>query len=222
MRYTWKTELAPLVMLAVVAASSFYFYSRFPARVASHWDLQGRVNGWSGKGFAAFAVPILALAMYLLFLFLPRLDPKKDRYAEFAGVYHVFKAAIVGLLAAVYLATGLFNLGYPVDIGAVIPALIGALFVLIGALLPRIKNNWFVGIRTPWTLSSERVWERTHRVGGRLFVVFGLLIMLTPLLPPGLAMAAFIIGLIVMLAGTVGYSYYVYVKEQKAKNPPNN
>ncbi len=219
LKYTWKTELAPLLMLAAAAVFSFYSYSHFPARVASHWDIRGQVNGWSGRGVAAFGVPIMALALYLLFLVLPRLDPKRDRYAEFADVYHVFKAAVVDLLVLVYFATGLFNLGFPVRIDQVIPVLIGLLFVLIGALLPRIKNNWFMGIRTPWTLSSEKVWDKTHRVGGRLFIVFGLLIMMSPFLPQAAAVAVFIAGLAALLIGTVGYSYYAYAREMKAKPP---
>lgn len=217
---TWKTEIVPAALVAACAALSVYFYARFPVRVASHWNFSGQVDGYSGRAVGAFAVPASLAAMYLLLLGLPHLDPKRERYAEFARVYHIFKAVIMAFLAAIYVASGLFNLGYPVKIGILVPFLIGAMFILLGNYMGKIKNNWFMGIRTPWTLSSENVWNKTHRFGGRAFIFFGLLLMVSPWLPEAAAMVAFISGLLLVTVGTMAYSYLLYSRERKSSVSP--
>jgi len=213
--------MVPLVLLAAAAGLSACFYARFPERVASHWNFSGEVDAYAGRGVVAFGMPAVMILMYLLFLALPSLDPKRERYGEFARVYRIFRTSIIGLLFVLYVATGLFNLGYPVKIGLLAPGLIGLLFIVIGNYLGKVKNNWFMGIRTPWTLSSENVWNRTHRFGGRLFVIFGLVVMAAPFLPETAAMASFFGGVALLVLGTLVYSYVIYAREQKeGKAPP--
>lgn len=217
LKITWKTELVALLCVIGSWPLAAYFYARFPERVASHWNFSGQVDGWSGRGLAAFLLPVLLAVMYALFLGLPVFDPHRERYGEFAAVYHIFKSAFLGVLFAIYAATGLYNLGYPVDIGLLVPFLIGALFVLIGAGLGRVKPNWFVGIRTPWTLSSETVWNRTHKLGGKLFALFGVALMAAPLLPPVVAGAVLVGGVVLLVVGTMGYSYAIYERERRGR-----
>jgi uncharacterized membrane protein len=223
---TWRTEIIPAALVIAAAGMSLYFYAHFPERVAMHWNIKGQVDGYSGRAVGAFAVPGMTAAMYLLLLGLPYLDPRRERYAEFAKVYHIFKALLLAVLVAIYAATGLFNLGYSVKIGLFVPFLIGLLFILMGNYMGKIKNNWFMGIRTPWTLSSENVWNKTHRFGGRAFMLFGLLLMVSPWLPEIAAMVAFVVGLLAVSIGTMAYSYLLFVREKKAKasvpdpNPP--
>lgn len=213
---TWKSEIVPAVLVLVAAVSSFFFYAHFPERVVMHWNFKGQADGYSGRVAGAFAIPALAAAMYLMLLGLPYLDPKRDRYAEFAKVYHIFKAVILAVIVAIYLAASFFNLGFPVKIGLFVPLLIGLLFILMGNYMGKIKNNWFMGIRTPWTLSSENVWNKTHRFGGRAFMLFGLLLAISPWLPETAAMVAFVAGLLLVAVGTMAYSYLLYVREKKA------
>jgi len=223
---TWKTEIIPISLIAAAAGFSVYFYAHFPERVAMHWNFRGQVDGYSGRAVGAFAIPALTVAVYALLLGLPYLDPKRERYAEFAKVYHIFKAVLLAVLIAIYAAAGLFNLGYPVKIGSFVPLLIGLLFILMGNYMGKIKNNWFMGIRTPWTLSSENVWNKTHRFGGRAFMLFGLLLMVSPWLPEIAAMVAFVVGLLAASIGTMAYSYLLYIREKKVgatasgPNPP--
>jgi uncharacterized membrane protein len=173
---------------------------------------------YSGKFTGAFAIPMMLAGMYLLFLILPIFDPKRDRYQSFEKVYHFFKAAIILLLLGVYIASGLYNLGYNVKISLVIPLLIGILMILIGNYMGKIKNNWFVGIKTPWTLSSENIWNKTHRMGGYMFILFGLIIIVSPFLPAKWGIVAFITGVILVVFGTMVYSYLIYRKEQKTND----
>ncbi len=212
---SFKTELLPILLIIASLGLSVYFYQHFPARVASHWNFRGEIDGYGSKGFMAFFFPVLLLAMYLLFLFIPHLDPKKENYAKFANVYHIFKGLILSVLFLIYLLTGLVNLGCQINVGIAVASLIGLMMVILGAYMGKIKSNWFVGIRTPWTLSSENNWDKTHRVGGRCFVIFGLLIIIAPFLPPVLAMVAFFGGAVLVTLGTIVYSYWLFRKENK-------
>ena len=192
-----------------------YFYINFPSRVASHWNFAGQVDGYAGRVEGAFALPMLLLAMYLLFLVLPVVDPKRERYVEFDNYYKLFRAAIMAVLLVVYTAMGLFNLGYPIKIGTVVSGSIGILFVVLGSFMGKIKSNWFMGIRTPWTLSSEKVWNKTHQMGGWLFVIYGLMIIATPYLPQNWGMYLFVAGAVILVMGTMVYSYWLYSQEKR-------
>lgn len=216
-KLTIKSEIFSLVILAISLVASFYFYAHFPDRVITHWDFAGRPNGWSGRAFAAFFFPALLAAIYVLFLVIPYLDPKKERYAEFAKVYSIFRNFIVFFLAIIYFIASLANIGLSIDIGVWVSAAVGLLFIIIGNYLGKIKSNWFVGIRTPWTLSSETVWNKTHRFGGKVFMIGGLIMIVTAFVPLSWRLPLFIADIIVILLGTVGYSYIAYLQEKKPK-----
>ncbi|MBI5765839.1 SdpI family protein [Candidatus Falkowbacteria bacterium] len=210
-----KTEILPILLIIISFALAFYFYAHFPERVAGHWNFNGQVDRSTSKTTGAFAVPFVLLGMYILFLVLPFFDPRKERYVEFSKTYHLIKLLIIGVLFIVYLATGLFNLGYPININLVVPWIIGLLMIILGNYMGKIKFNWFVGIKTPWTLSSENVWNKTHRVGGWFFIIFGLIIIITPLLPELLGLIAFSGGVALAVIGTFVYSYIAFKKEIK-------
>lgn len=214
---TIKSEIFSLALLALSFAASVYFYLHFPERVATHWNLAGEPDGWSGRAFGAFFFPPLLLGMYLLFVFLPRLDPKKERYAEFAKPYAVFRNAILAIMALIYFVTSLNNLGFNLDVGVWTAGAIGVLFIILGNYLGKLKMNWFVGIKTPWTLSSEAVWNKTHRVGGWAFVLAGLVMIATGVAPIAWRLPLFVFNIIMLLFMTLGYSYFVYLAEKKKK-----
>jgi len=120
-------------------------------------------------------------------------------------------------MALIYFIVGFSGLGYNISVSLWMPVLIGLLFIVMGNYLSKIKPNWFMGIRTPWTLSSEEVWNKTHRFGGKIFILGGLLMILEPLLPTNFQLAVFIITMVIILAGTVGYSLIAYLQEKKNK-----
>jgi uncharacterized membrane protein len=189
-----------------------------PERIPVHWNFSGEVDRWgSGKVHAVF-FSVLVIGMYLLFLFIPYLDPKKARYEQFSKTYHIFKSIIIFFLFLIYLIASLNGLGYNISVAFWVPVLIGILFIIIGNYMGKIKSNWFVGIRTPWTLSSEEVWNKTHRFGGKMFILAGLLIAFEGIMPANWRLPIFIIALVVILLGTLVYSYVVYLKEKKVVN----
>jgi uncharacterized membrane protein len=216
MNYNFKKELPSFIILAIAWVAGWYFYQHFPAQVVTHWNFYGQPDAWGGKTANAWMFPGILTAMYILFSILPNFDPRKDRYPEFGKVYSLFKNIFLLVMLIVMLAAGLYNLGYNVQIQYVVPTVIGLLMIVIGNYMGKIKPNWFMGIRTPWTLSSENVWNKTHRVGGYAFIVFGLILIVVPFLPAALGLTAFVAGILIVTFGTFVYSYLVYRQERTA------
>ena len=217
LKFKFKNEIPSLLLLIITIVASFFAYKYLPDSVVSHWNFAGEPDGWSSKNFQTYFFPALIAGIYLLMTFLPLIDPKKENYASFAKTYQTFKFLLVLALLIIYLAATAFNIGYPIAIAKVVSGTIGVLFVIMGLLMKNIKPNWFFGIRTPWTLSSPIVWEKTHKVGGQLFSVFGLIIIITPYLPMKIGVRLFIIGIALMIFGTFIYSYIAHRAEQKTK-----
>ena len=210
-----KMEALNIVLLIAMAILSFYFYRRFPAQVATHFDVSGQPDGYSGKTFAAFFFPLVFVGIYLLMLLLPFADPQRKRYQEFGQVYQLVRLSINVFFFGVYLLVGLNGIGYAVPIGLIMPAGVGLLFIILGNVLPKVKRNWFVGIRTPWTLSSETVWYQTHRLSGKLFVASGLLLILSIWLPKNWQMPLLFTIIAAILILTTGYSWWLWRQAEK-------
>jgi len=211
----WKKEWIAPLCIAFAFIGSIYFYVHFPEQVVTHWNLQGQPDDWSGKTFAAFFFPILILGIYILLIFLPLFDPLRKRYEEFSKTYQIIRFALVTFFTGIYFLASLSGLGYNMQIGKIIPAVIGLLFVILGNYMPKIKKNWFVGIRTPWTLASEEVWNKTHRLGGKIFILAGVLMILGIWLPTMWSAWLFGINMFILVVGTTGYSWFIWKKLQK-------
>jgi uncharacterized membrane protein len=203
-----------LVIAALAVALSVWAYPSLPPTVATHWNLRGTPDGFSSRFMAAAIGPVVILGLTLLFRVLPRFDPRRENYAKFLGTYWLFANAVIAfmlIIHAVVLATGL---GYSVRIDRLMPLFIGLLFVVIGNYLTRVEPNWFVGIRTPWTLSSDAVWRKTHRTGGWLMVIGGLALATGAVLPAG-ALLPLLIGVIVLIAVVpIVQSYVLWKRDQ--------
>jgi len=213
--YSIKSEALSWFILGVVAIVSIYFYTHFPAVVPTHWGINGEVDAWSSRAIGAFLFPGIIIFTYSIFLFLPMLDPKKERYEQFEKVYGVFKNTIIVFMAIAYFITGLYALGYNIAVGRIMPMMIGVLFIILGNYMGKLKSNWFVGIKTPWTLSSEDVWNKTHNFGGKVFVISGLIIFFMDWYPVSVRLYIFIATIILLVFGTFAYSYYLFIKEKK-------
>jgi len=220
-KYSLQTEIWPALILLAVVSLSLWAYPQLPAQVITHWNFYGQANGWSSREFHVFFFPALLVAMYILFSVMPMFDPKSERYQEFARVYLIMRDLILLVFLVVFVVATLVNLGYPINIGATVAGAVGLLMIILGNYFGKLKRNWFIGIRTPWTLSSENVWNKTHRLGGRLFMFFGLSLILAPWLAPTVASVILIGGMIIMLAWINIYSYVLYKREKKEKKEEN-
>jgi len=203
----------PASLIAGAWLFSIAVYSRLPDRVAVHWDLWGEPNRYGSRIEGAFLLPVLMIAMYLIMQWYPSRDPRAANIAKFRGAYDTVVAATIAFLGAVHVLALGQTLGWRVDITTVALVGLGAMLVLVGNLLPLARSNFIFGIRTPWTLSSEQVWTRAHRVGGYAAVVAGLVTIASAFLgrPIGIVVAlgsALIAGLI-----PVVYSYVLWSRE---------
>ncbi len=216
--HSLKTEIIPLIILLLTFSLSLWAYPKLPTLVASHWGISGQVNGWSSREFQSLFLPGLLIALYLMFRVLPKLDPLGARYQEFAGVYLMMRNAILSFLFIIFAATTFFNLGYTIDIGVIILGSVGLLMILLGSSFKKIKRNFFVGIRTPWTLSSDYVWDKTHKLGSYLFMIWGAGLIITPWLTQILAFWVLIGGIVIIVSSLMVYSYLLYKQEKNQIN----
>ncbi len=219
MKLDWRTEWPQWLLLAAMFALAAASWGSAPERIPVHWGLGGQPDRWGGRFEGLLGIPLLALAVYLLLAFLPRVDPGRANYAAFAGPYATLRLGVLLVLAAIDGLIQLWMRGHRASVATWVPLLVGALFVLVGNLLGKVRPNWFVGIRTPWTLSSKRSWSRTHRAGGWLFVVLGLLLMAAALLRSRGAVVAVLAAGAAGVLGLVVYSYRVW-KADPDKTPP--
>jgi uncharacterized membrane protein len=201
-----------LVLLSFIL--SIYFYPRVPEQMATHWNSQGEVDGYMSKLWGLFFMPFVIMGLAIMFLVIPRIDPRKENIAKFRNYYDGFIVLLILFMVAVHLQILLWNTGIKISPNAVLPLGIGLLFYYIGILTENAERNWFIGIRTPWTLSSDRVWKRTNRLAGKLFRIAGIAAIFGAFFPE--FVIYFILVPVIFVAGfTVVYSYIEYQKELK-------
>ncbi|HII79612.1 MAG TPA: SdpI family protein [Methanosarcina sp.] len=203
-----------LVLLSFIL--SIYFYPQVPEQMATHWNSQGEVNGYMSKLWGLFFMPLVITGIVIMFLTIPKIDPKKENIEKFRKYYDGFIVILVLFMVAVHLQILLWNAGIKISPNSVLPLGIGLLFYYIGILTENAERNWFIGIRTPWTLSSERVWKRTNRLGGKLIKIAGISAMLGAFFPE-YAIYFILVPIIIVVGITVVYSYIEYQKEIKEK-----
>jgi uncharacterized membrane protein len=205
----------PLLLAALGALASAAVYPRLPRSMAVHWDLDGNPNGWMPRPVGAFFAPIFLLVIWQLMRALPRIDPRAAVRASLPGAYETIIAAALLLILGCHGIVLAVALGYHVPIGRVVPAFVGALFVAMGSAMPRLQPNWWYGIRTPWTLSDDRVWVRTHRLAGFTMTGAGIAMIGTALvLPASLGVPVLLGAVVAALLGPVVYSYLTWRRLQ--------
>ena len=203
-----------LVIAALAVAVSLWAYPQLPPTVATHWNVRGEADGFSSRLVAVSIMPLVILVMTGLFNVLPRLDPRRANYSKFIGTYWLIANAVILFILighGMIVATGL---GYPVKIGRTMPIGVGLLFIVLGNYLTRVEPNWFIGIRTPWTLSSDTVWRKTHRTGGWLMVLGGAAIAACAFFPPAAFLPLFIAAVLLMAVIPIVQSYILWKREQ--------
>lgn len=199
------------VLIALMVAFALAVYGRLPEQVPTHFGLSGEPDDWTDRFPGAFLMPAIAAGIYLLLFALRRIDPRRRHYERFEETWWVILNVLALLLTAMHVLSLGVALGWPIDMGKAITVTIGLVFVGLGNYLPRLRSNWWIGIRTPWTLDSETVWRETHRVGGWTFVAAGLALVVAGLVIPAgtrewVSGAALAIGVLVPLV----YSYVAY------------
>ena len=211
-----KMLVAAFLIVIISFVIGIASYSYLPNELASHWGENGNVNGYVPKFWALFLLPMISVGMILLFYFLPKIDPLKKNYEKFRRYYDSFVFIIITFLFYIYILTILWNFRIQFNMNiALIPAL-GFLFIYIGLILENIKRNWFIGIRTPWTISSDKVWDKTHKLGSKLFVITGI-ITIIGIFFDDFILYFILVPIIVSAIILIIYSYLEWRKEEKKK-----
>jgi uncharacterized membrane protein len=214
----WLTLLQGLVVAAMFAAAALA-WPYAPDSIPVHFGINGEANRYGGKPEGLLAMPLVALGVLILFKVLPRLDPLRERYAEFATPYGIATLAILVFLALAYATVLAAALGVALNPATVIVPLVGLLLMVVGSVLDRVRPNWFIGIRTPWTMSSERAWIATHRAGKWIFIGMGAVLVVAGLLQTAWLLYLAIVACILGTLGLVAYSYVVWRDDRRRVSP---
>ena len=212
-----NTLLAVALILLITFLASAVAAPLLPDSVASHWDQNGMVNGYMPKLPFLLMMPIILLVSSISLLFLPMIDPLKANFQSVRSSYHIFIVGFTLVMAYIHALTLVYNLGYTFNFTTLMMPAFSILMLITGFMVERAKPNWFVGIRTPWTMSSPTVWEKTHRLGGLLFKILAAIILMGLFLPGGVATFLFLISITTVSVGLIVYSYVVYKQEQDRK-----
>lgn len=198
----WILAVVPALMVAVV-------YSRLPDRVPTHWDLNGNVT-YGGKS-TLWMLSLMTVPFAVLFPILPRIDPRRKNYEKFLSSYDLFQVIMmlfmIGMTGIILVET--FRPG-TVNVSVVVTGLCSLLFVILGNMLPKFRHNYFCGLKNPWTLASETVWSKTHRLGGRTLFAAGLIGLASCFLPEKARFVVFftVLAAAILLPNVMSYVWF--------------
>jgi len=214
---TRTTTILVLIMIAGAALAGLLLWNQLPDQMASHWNTNDEVDNYMSKFWGVFMMPLITLGMFALFIVIPNIDPLKANIAQFRDAFNLFIVLIVAFMLYVHaltLAWSLGNTDFKMS-ASMLPAM-GLLFIFVGFMLRKAKRNFFIGIRTPWTLSSDTVWDKTHQLGAVLFMASGVLAIVGGLFGGMTAFWMLFVPLIGSTLFLLVYSYVLYQRETKA------
>jgi len=206
-----KSEILILFLVVASFAVGIYIYPQMPERMASHWGMEGQVDGYLSKFWGVFLLPIIFLVMAILFIIIPRIDPLKNNIQQFRKYFDGFIILIFLFFLYIYGLTIYWNLGNVFNMTRFMVPAMAVLLYYCGILINNSKRNWSVGIKTPWTMSSDVVWDKTHKIGGKLFKASGIICLLGLIWP----FSAMWFVLVPILASTVFVFIYSYLEYKK-------
>ncbi len=220
MKWSFGRDIFAIVLIILSIIIGLYYYPTLPQTVATHFNADGEPNGYSSKLTLILLNIGIPIVLYFLLTFIPFIDPFKKKIAKSYNVFLLFRDLAIGFTVFMMIIiivsakenvfrSDLFGVGF------------GLLFVLLGNYLPKLPRNFFFGIRSPWTLASDVVWYRTHRISGSLFVAAGILIIILTLLKVKLFISLIVILSPLVLYTAFIYPYFLFKKLQKEGNQKN-
>ena len=209
-----KRIIITIVVTLLPILAGVILWNRLPDQIATHWGMDGAANGWSSKAFAVFGTPCILTVIQVIMLFIVLNDPKKKNiHRKPMGIVFWMVPVISLVVSGVVYVTAL---GFEVNILAVVYVLVGVLFIFLGNYMPKLQQNYTVGIRLPWTLNNPENWNRTHRLGGKIFTVGGIamliIALLANLLGDNVTLALMIADFAVCVIIPVAYSFIQFRK----------
>lgn len=206
-----RIEIFEFALVLATFVAAVLVYPRMPVLIASHWGINNQVNGYTGKFWGVFLLPLIMFGCYLLLIIIPRVDPKAHNIKKFEKHFDLFVTTFLLFFAYIFGLTIFWNLGLRFNLVQFMVPGFAFLFYAISTVVRHAEPNWTIGIRTPWTLSSDSVWHKTHKLGGKLFQVVAVISLLGIFMP---SYAIWFVTLPVMAVAInlVLYSYLEYRK----------
>jgi uncharacterized membrane protein len=201
--------------LIVICAVSALLWFQLPERVVTHWNAGGMPDGWSSRTTAVLIGPGAIAVLTLVFQLLPFIDPRRANYPKFRDVYWLVANTFVLFVAVLHLAVLGSAVGARIDVLKVLAAALAGLLILLGNFFGRIQPNWFLGVRTPWTLDNPDVWRKTHRVAAWLLVLAGVATAAALVIPGVRPLSVALGGVVVAAVGSVVLSLVFWLKEKR-------
>jgi uncharacterized membrane protein len=211
-----RSTIAALILIFISFAIATYLYPTMPERMASHWGFSGEANGYSSKFFVLFGLPILSVILLALLVWIPKLEPLKENVQKFEKYYDGFIVVFMSFFFYVYLLTVFWNLNMRFDMGMMLSPAFSLLFYYLGILIENSKRNWFIGIRTPWTMDNDIVWDKTHKRGGLLFKIVGGIALFGVIIPK-YAIFFILVPVLIVSFYIVVYSYVEFKRQKMIK-----
>ena len=209
-----KTQLIiTSVVILIPVIIGLFLWNKLPDRVVTHWNGNGEPDGWSSKGFAVFGLPLILLAAHWIAIFFTTHDPR-NKYQNskvFGLIIWLMPIVSLGFCDTTYAVA----LGYEVNINMIVCAFLGILFILIGNYLPKCKQNYTIGIKVVWALDDEENWNKTHRLAGKLWVIGGLVVLVTAFIAIEYFFYVLLAMSVIMVLVPILYSYIYYKKNNQ-------
>ncbi len=203
-----RNTLISLGFVVAAFAIAAALYSRLPELVPTHWNARGEADGFTPKPWGPFLLPLSMAGTYIFLMLIPQISPRGYGTERFQSVFEIIQASLLAMLLAVTAVTLFAGIGVPMPIERITHIATGLLFIVIGNFLGKVTKNFFVGIRTPWTLASDEVWLRTHRLAGKLFVIAGIGLVASSFAGGGTVALLVAVGLAAAIPAV--YSYILY------------
>jgi uncharacterized membrane protein len=214
-----RGEIFALALVVAAFVVTGTLYSRLPEKIPSHWNIRGEVDSYTSKPFGPFVLPAVMAVLALILLVLPAVSPRGFRFERFRGIWGILQAAVLALLLYVHAMILFSTIGKPVDMTRGVEAGFGLLLAVVGNFFGKLTRNFFVGIRTPWTLASDEVWMKTHRLAGKLFVLAGLAMFALALAGAGLIPMMIVAGAAALVSVVASYVFYRRIEGFKEEIP---
>jgi len=208
---TFKIRKGMIILILISIIATIFIYTSLPGKIPIHWNVKGEIDAYRSKSFIWFTA-LLPLVIYLLMIYIPEIDPKRESYKKHKKAYEILINILVPFFIMIHWIAIFSALGYPVSIARIIPIGIGILFLVIGNYMGQIRPNYTFGIKLPWTLADETVWKKTHRVGSITFILSGLIFIIAGIINKSYSFIMAILTIFVALIYIAIYSYLEYKK----------
>lgn len=215
MKLWQRIDWLVLVFILLVFVFSFLMIPVLPEKVPTHWNIRGEVDAYGSKYINLFLMPAMAFFVYLLMSFLPAIDPLRKNYDKFAKQYQYFKFFLAAFFIYLHFVIVYSSMkAMPLKGNLIFALPFSILFILIGRVLPKLQRNFFIGIRTPWTLVSDLNWKKTHEFGSKVFIVAGVLSLVAAFFGSAISFIVLISSILLAAVAAMVYSYLIFKKEK--------